>query len=270
MISECIIVSKNIDGKSVLAKNRDRAYKPTLEVVHTLIDDVEVAYLRDMITDWSEGMNEYGIGVINSALAVGRDELEHKLLQKSGKKSQDGEKMREIIKQKTLKDAVRATVEFKGTPKLSIKGHTFISTPKTLVSVEIGSTPIPNLAKHDNTKPIVRTNHGHYYTQDGYTGGADFLSSKVRKSSAEKTADAVDDWTKLAPAMRKQYFPTKSALNMKRSTDKMFTSSQTIMNLTDKILEIDYLKDKVKEFKGIRNELPPGYQPKIKIVIKPV
>jgi hypothetical protein len=46
-------------------------------VVHTIIYGVEVAYLHDMITDWSEGMNEHGIGVVNSALLVGHDEAEH-------------------------------------------------------------------------------------------------------------------------------------------------------------------------------------------------
>jgi hypothetical protein len=64
----CIIVSKEINDKFVLAKNRDRAYKPTLEVVHTLLDGVEVAYLHDVTTDWSEGINEFGIGAVNSAL----------------------------------------------------------------------------------------------------------------------------------------------------------------------------------------------------------
>jgi hypothetical protein len=51
----CIIVSKEINDKFVLAKNRDRAYKPTLEVVHTLLDGVEVAYLHDITTDWRGG-----------------------------------------------------------------------------------------------------------------------------------------------------------------------------------------------------------------------
>jgi hypothetical protein len=75
---ECIIVSKEINDKFILAKNRDRPYRPILEIVHSIIDGVEVAYLRDTLTDWSEGMNEYGIGVVNSALSVERDEAERK------------------------------------------------------------------------------------------------------------------------------------------------------------------------------------------------
>ena len=69
-LSECIIVSKEINDKFILAKNRERAYNPSLEIVHTIIDGVEVAYLHDLITDWSEGLNENGIGVVNAALLV--------------------------------------------------------------------------------------------------------------------------------------------------------------------------------------------------------
>jgi len=51
MINECIIVSKEVGDKFILAKNRDRTYNPELEIVHTIIDGVEVAYLHDLITD---------------------------------------------------------------------------------------------------------------------------------------------------------------------------------------------------------------------------
>jgi len=50
----------------------------------------------------------------------------------------------------------------------------------------------------------------------------------------------------------------------------MSTSSQTVMNLTDRILQITYFKNKVKEFKGIKSDLPNGYVPKIKIEIKEI
>jgi len=113
-LKECIIVSKEINDKFILAKNRDRAYNPSLEIVHTIIDGVEVAYLHDLVTDWSEGLNEKGIGVVNSALLVGHDEAEHKIVKKGGKPGPDGDKMRNIIKQPTLMKAVRAALLYKG------------------------------------------------------------------------------------------------------------------------------------------------------------
>lgn len=267
-LTECIIVSKEVKDKFILAKNRDRAYKPKLEVVHTIIDGLEVAYLHDMITDWSEGMNANGIGVVNSALLVGHDEAEHKIVKKGGKPGPDGDKMRNIIKQPTLKDALKATLTYKGKSGLSLKGHTFISSPKHMISVETTSKHKPDVKIHNVEHPVVRTNHGHVFTDAGYTHGEKYLSSKMRKISAEKTVEKVTDWTQIAQAMRKEFFPKESQLNMRRQSKDMFTSSQTIMNLTDRILEIEYFADKIESFEGVRNELPKDYQPKIKIQVR--
>lgn len=266
----CIIVSKEIDNKFILAKNRDRAYNPVLEIIHTIMDGVEVAYLHDITTDWSEGMNEYGIGVVNSALLVGADEVEGKIVKKKGKPGPDGDKMRNILKQTDIADAIKAVVTYKGKSKLALKGHTFVSSPTQMVSIETTSKHIPEI-KIENTKsPVVRTNHGHVFTDAGYTNGIKYLSSKMRKLSAEKAVDKIDDWKDVSKVMRKDYFPKSSQLNMRRQTDTMWTSSQTVMNLTDKILQVTYFKDKVQEFKGIVNNLPDGYVPKIKIEIKKI
>jgi hypothetical protein len=108
------------------------------------------------------------------------------------------------------------------------------------------------------------------FTDAGYTHGEKYLSSKMRKISAEKSVDTVDDWKGIAQAMRKEYFPKRPALNMKRDTKEMSTSSQTVMNLTDRVLQITYFKNKVNEFKGINSQLPAGYQPKITIEVIPV
>jgi hypothetical protein len=266
----CIIVSKEIGDKFILAKNRDRVYQPKLEIVHTLIDGVEVVYLHDLTTDWSEGMNEYGIGVVNSALLVGHDEAEHKIVKKGGKPGLDGVKMRNIIKQKTLKEAIKSALTFKGKSQLALKGHTFISSPQHMVSIETTSKHKPDVKLHNVKHPVVRTNHGHVFTDAGYTHGIKYLSSKMRKISAEKTIERVEDWKEVASAMRKQYFEKESQLNMKRNTASMFTSSQTVMNLTDRIFQIEWFSDKVKEFKGVNNQLPTGYKPKIKILINKV
>jgi hypothetical protein len=270
ILTECIIVSKEVDNKFILAKNRDRAYKPVLEVIHTIMDGVEVAYLHDVTTDWSEGLNEFGIGVVNAALLVGHDEAEHKIVKKGGKPGPDGDKMRNIIKQKNLKDAIKSALTYKGKSKLALKGHTFISSPKHMVSIESTSKHKPDVKLHNTESPVVRTNHGHLFTDAGYTNGIKYLSSKMRKISAEKVTDKIKNWEDIGPAMRKQFFPKESQLNMKRNTREMFTSSQTIMNLTDKILEIEYFKDKVERFEGIKTNLPKGYTPKIQIKVVPL
>jgi hypothetical protein len=268
-ITECIIVSKEVDNKFILAKNRDRAYKPELEIIHTMINGVEVVYLHDATTDWSEGMNEYGIGIVNSALMVGHDEAEKKIIKKKGKPSKDGAVIRKALSQKTLKDTIKVIVGKKGEGK-GVKGHTFISTPKYMVSVEQTSKHNPNIKLQNVENPVVRTNHGHIYTDAGYTNGIDYKSSTIRKISAEKSIDKVKDWKEIAPTMRKQFFKKDSQLNMRRDTDKMFTSSQTVLNLTDRIFSLDYFEDKVEKFNGIINLLPKWYSPKIKIKINAI
>ena len=41
LIRECIIVAKKVGDAVIMAKNRDRAYKPQLEIVHEIVDGVE-------------------------------------------------------------------------------------------------------------------------------------------------------------------------------------------------------------------------------------
>jgi len=73
----CIIVYTEIDGKKILAKNRDRAYRTKIDIINEIVNGIEVAYIRDKITGWIEGMNENGLGVINSTLSAS-DSKNHK------------------------------------------------------------------------------------------------------------------------------------------------------------------------------------------------
>ena len=57
---------------------------------------------------------------------------------------------------------------------------------------------------------------------------------------------------------------------MRRDTEKMATSSQLMLNLTDRELTLHYFKSKVESFNGVVNKLPEGRSPKIKIYIKEV
>ena len=53
LIKECTIAAVRIDDGVILAKNRDRGYKANVEVVHEIVDGVEILYWRDVDTDWS-------------------------------------------------------------------------------------------------------------------------------------------------------------------------------------------------------------------------
>lgn len=265
LINECIIVRKKLGDTILLAKNRDRPYKPKLEVVHELINGVEVVHLHDIETDWSEGMNQYGVGVVNSALLVYYDEEEYNLIIKKGKKPKDGMILREALGQRTLKDSIKTAVKYMG----GIAGHTFFSTEKTTVSLEKTPKHPFKLTTHLSDSHLVRTNHGQD-TKAGYRGGDDLKSSHYRKKSAEAVTKKLTNPTDILSALRQDFFEAESNNNMTRKTKNMITSSQLSLNVTDLIFELHYFADKVKEFKGIINKLPLNYTPKIKIEIKKI
>lgn len=56
----------------------------------------------------SEGINEFGIGILNTALMVGFDEIEKKIVKKAGKPSKDGARIRRALTSRTLKQAVES------------------------------------------------------------------------------------------------------------------------------------------------------------------
>ena len=75
IIRECIVVGGRASGGHVLGKTRDRNYSPRVNIVRELTDDgIEIVYMHDLDTDYMEGMNSNGIGVVNAALLVGKDE----------------------------------------------------------------------------------------------------------------------------------------------------------------------------------------------------
>jgi hypothetical protein len=264
LLNECIIVSKKFGNDMVLAKNRDRTYKPDIEIVHTFINGIEVVYLHDITTDWSEGMNEFGIGLVNASLMIGFDEKEKQIINKTGKKSQDGLRIRYALGQKTLKEAIKSVIKFDG----GVKGHTFVADPNNLITIEMTSKHAPVIKQQNPANLYVRTNHGLAHPDAGYTEGPDYKSSVVRRASARAAIGKLKDWRDELKALRTNRFSHNNPNNMSRDTGKMETTSQMQLNLTRKIFTLNYFGDRVSGFKGIRSELPSDYIPKIKIRIK--
>lgn len=257
----CIIAAGTFGRDVVLAKNRDRGYKPSLEIIRRMINNEEVCLLHDRTTGWVEGMNGNGIGVVNAALAVGYDEEEKKFIQKTGQKSKDAKRVLHTLGQHSLVDAVRTAGSFDG----GIKGFSLLASPT-------GGVVIENTSKHEadfkmlNLQELtVRTNHGYFHPDAGYTHGIKYLSSKIRKLSAEDTLENVDDYHDIARAMREQKYPEHSMLNMARDTKEMNTTSQLILNLTRNEMMVYLFPSKIQDFKGVNNMLPDNYNPSIKL-----
>ena len=264
-MKECIIVAKKADDGIILAKNRDRAYDPQIEVVHEVIDGVEMVYLRDTHTDWSEGMNQYGSGIVNTALLVGFDEFEKKIVKKKGAPSDDGTRIRKALTNKTLRDTIKSAA------LSGVKGHSFVADPLQMVTMETTKLHKPKIDIVDISKDdFVRTNHGFHYFDAGYTKGEDYKSSKMRKIAAEKAIADAKSGLEIVNALKKQHYDKNSPMNMRRDTDKMYTSSQIMMNLSKRELHLHWFETKVDKWEGVKNRLPDDYEPKIKIIIKKI
>ena len=243
MINECVIAHGVFDNKIILAKNRDRTYKANVRIIRELVDGVEMVYILDDDTDWSEGINEYGIAIVNSALMVNADEKEKKLAKSKGKPSEDGAKIRKALSYKKPSEAIMSVVK-----KLSKK------------------------------ETHVRTNHGYDYKDSGYTSGQNKKSSNLRHKRSQSILSKVESPDGVlnglsaiqAPDdMRNNPFRDNDEVNNKTKKDVLSTTGQILLNVTD--LEFVYRSDPDQgAYHGIEDKTPDHYEPKIKIRVQKV
>tara|TARA_R110000765_G_scaffold68552_6_gene132569 strand:- start:7078 stop:7950 length:873 start_codon:yes stop_codon:yes gene_type:complete len=275
-LEECVIARMNVDGNIILAKNRDRMYAPELEVIHELVNGVEMVYMHDVLTDWSEGMNSNGIGVLNASLSVVFDEKEGDLAKdkvekgKSGKPSYDGLKIRTALSNLKLSKAMRSIIHFRGEDKrdVGVKGMTIISNPRMSFVIEMTSKHLPVITRVKPEETITRTNHGMSYPDAGYSGGLKRASSNSRMDISKKKLVAIDSTDEVLDTLSKQHVSDKFMNPYRRSNSfDIATSSQLLMDLTN--LKFEFRHDAGNSvFKGYINRLPKNYDPKIKVVIE--
>ncbi|WIC41446.1 hypothetical protein MA9V1_182 [Chryseobacterium phage MA9V-1] len=263
-LNECVIAAKKFDGHFIIAKNRDRPYDPSLTLIHEIIDGIETVWMVDEDTDWSEGMNEFGISIVNSALMVARDEAEKKTAKKEGKKFlKDGTIIREALKHSDVEKIIDIIISKDG----GLKGHTFVCTKDELYAVELTSKHQPEVQNISDSDNEVRTNHGIKHTSAGYQKGLSFKSSAIRKNSAIAQISKANTPEEVLQRMRKRLYKKDSMLNMKRDTKKLWTSSQLMMDPTNLTIKLVAFSDKTQDLK-IDNRLPEGYVPKIKLELQ--
>ena len=273
ILMECTVAAVRVKDGTVLAKNRDRGYKAKMNIIHELIDGVEVVYWHDTETDWSEGMNEYGIGIVNSSLMVRQDEKESDKVSKSKKvkQSHDGEKMRHALLFKTLKEVIKSIISYEGSDKkeVGIKGETIVASPKNIYVVELTSKDTPVIIKVvKDEKVTVRTNHGIAHKVAGYIHGIKKKSSHMRMKYAKEHLKDVTSDQEVIDRMKEQYNKNKFFNPYRRKNMyNMQTVGQIMMNLDKKEVTVR-MDNKMGELKGIVNKLPKDYTPKIKIKIE--
>ena len=264
-MEECIAIASLFGNDMIIGKNRDRNYNPNLKVVRELTGyGVELCYVVDEDTDWSEGMNSYGIGIVNSALFVKRDEKDFDKSKKKKAMSKDGARIREALAKTTLHDVVKSLVSYHG----GIKGHTLVGDGKKLVIIENTSRVKPVVKIKDLSKePIVRTNHGIEHTEQGYQRGADKLSSELRLMNALNVLHQTPHYKELFPAFYNHKQDKGPKYDLVRAQNKLWTSSQLLMNLNKKEM-ILYLVPGAVTFLGIENTLPNDYESKLSFIVK--
>jgi len=263
-VDECIAIAKKFGDDIVLGKNRDRNYNPNLKVIRELTGyGVELCYVVDHDTDWTEGMNSEGIGLVNSALFVKRDEKDFDKAKKKKAMSKDGVRIREALSKTTLKDAVESLITFHG----GIKGHTLISDGNKLVEIENTSRVNPKVKIHDLKQPVVKTNHGIYHPEQGYNKGSDRHSSVVRLNNSLEILTKEKDYKKVFPAFYNHKQDEGPKFDLVRAQNKLWTSSQLMMNLNKREMTLYLIPGAVK-FLGIENTLPNDYESKIKLKVR--
>jgi hypothetical protein len=276
-VNECIITHSILDKKVIMAKNRDRAYTAKVKVVRELVGQIEMVYILDDDTDWSEGMNSKGIGIINSALMVDADEKEKKKIKKGGRPSEDGLKIRRALMYPKLYQTIKSIVKFTGKDEaeVGVKGHTFVASKAKSFAIEMTSEQGPAIKELDRRLGHVRTNHGYEYGNAGYTSGQSKNSSHTRwdiaqkvLQKAKKPTDVLDGLSGYYPVnMKNNPYRNIDMVKNKSKKDVLSTTGQLMMNLTDLEFLVRMDSDK-SEWLGIEDRTPDYYEPKIKIKVE--
>lgn len=284
-LNECTVAGVRLDDGIVIAKNRDRGYTAEIEIVHELLDNVEMLYWHDTDTDWSEGMNEFGIGIVNSSLMVNDDEKEgdkvkaaraeketNKDKKAHPKHATDGAKIRQVLTQKNIRDAIKILISTRGdgTSKFKgVSGQSIVSDGKDIYVIEHSSIDVPIVKKlKEDKKVVVRTNHGIYHEDLGYQSGPKKDSSHSRLDLAKEHLQDAETDQDVLDILKKKY-KKNPFLNPYRTDNKfhMQTVGQIMMNCDKKEVTIR-LDKKHGELTGIEKLLPKGYEPKIKLKIE--
>jgi hypothetical protein len=284
-LSECTVAGVRLSDGIVLAKNRDRGYDAKMEIVHEVLDNVEMVYWHDVDTDWSEGMNEFGIGIVNSSLMVHDDEKEgdkverkreekadNKEKGKNPKHATDGAKIRQVLTQKNIRDAIKVLISTRGDGSSEFKGvsgESIISDGKNIYVIEHSSVDAPIIRKlKEDKKVIVRTNHGIYHKHLGYQSGPKERSSHSRLELAKENLQDAETDQDVIDLMKKKY-KDDPFLNPYRTDNKfkMQTVGQIMMNCENKTITVR-MDEEHGKLETVENLLPKGYEPKIKINIE--
>ena len=192
---------------------------------------------------------------------------------KSAKKrfAADGGKIRKALTYKTLPKVIKSIISYRGEDKkdVGLKGETIVSNNKNVYIIEMTAKHSPVIKKlKDDSKVIVRTNHGIYQKSAGYTRGKKRKSSVIRMELAKDHLKNIKKDMDVIDVMKKKY-KKDPFLNPYRTKNMyhMQTTGQIMMNLEKKLVVVR-MDNEMGELVGIKTKLPKDYTPKIKIKVE--
>lgn len=269
----CVILCTEINGKQILAKNRDRNYKPIIEIIHEIINGIEVAYIKDKKSGWIEGMNENGFGLVNSTLSIHDGKINRRRLSK---------KNNLIFKALTEKHIGENFYDIINNTKnnYTLEGHTILFYDDQLIHFENNKKNefVAEKIKNNN----VYSNYGVNLKKEGFTkcnkGMSAFLRANIVKEELKHhKIKTIDDLAHIMNTNYKNINPRFHPYRSKQYSRKknrgspsnfnVSTTGQIVFNMTDLILTYYTDVNNSKMVKYI-NRLPSDYTPKIRIIIK--
>jgi hypothetical protein len=182
----CIVLAKYFPETGwVGIKNRDRNYRPLVDVKLTKKDGAEFLCFWDEKTFYSEGINQYGIAILSAALATKEDEKAGKGASSRKKlpRCHHGKAIRHALEENTLEDAVQAAID--GT----LIGNTIFFTQDRCIIMESTHDAKGEFVhcEHEISKDKValRTNHGIWLKDAGYQWNSSDEKETMSRISSE-------------------------------------------------------------------------------------
>lgn len=261
----CVILYTEINGKKILAKNRDGTHVPKIEIIHEIVNGIEIVYLKDKVTGWVEGFTEKGTALINSTL----NENEGKQMTRLGFK-----KPIFIYHLLNHPQNKKHFFDYIHEHKQYLEGHTLLMLDGEIYHLEKKlKDSKKKLVIEKTKKPSVYTNHGIHIKNAGNTkcvkGMSSFLRRKMMCTELKKNnIKSVDELVNLMNVNYTNINPIFHTYRDKYLSNKLTsTSGQLVLNITDN--EFIYYTD-IHNSKKVTyiNKLPKTYNPKIRVIIK--
>lgn len=253
----CVVIGKYFEDHGWVAyKNRDRNYIPDVSFKKKYKHGLEILYFWDNITQWCEGVNSSGIGVLSASLMVSDDEKEYVTCSET-KPSKSGQKIYKTLKRDTVESAVEYAIHAK------LTGNTLIFDQDNMYLLEGAWRPgeyategyYYEVRKINHTDHIVRTNHGIWLPNTGYQRIDDDpyqtfnrVSSESRLEIANNVAIQAETPINILDELTYDY-TRNGQLNALRSAtinNQMRTTSQLMIIPKDRTMYVRHVQGRMK------------------------